>query len=207
MKIIPTILEKSFEEAERKIEVIKDEVSWIQVDVVDGVFSFGKTFELELLGKLEFETKELLWDIHLMVKKPVKWVSKCNFVRGARVIGQVEMMSDRDEFIKTVKDKNMEAGLAFDIDTKIGEIPDETDVVLLMARKAGFERGSLDERIWKKIQEAKEKGLTVGVDGGVTGDNIEKMKEAGVDVVYCGGAIYSEGNPRENLKSLKEKID
>ena len=202
MKVIPTILEKNWSEAERKIEIVKDRVTWIQIDVIDGEFLPGKTFELELVKKV-FEESGNLLDIHLMVKEPINWINKCEFAGASRIIGQVEMMTDREEFVKTVKDLGMEAGLAFDIETEIGEIPEETDVVLIMGRKAGFEGGEFKKEVWEKIKKTKEGGWQVGVDGGVDSDNIERLKETGVAMVYCGGAIFSEGKIEDNLKELQ----
>ena len=104
MIIVPTILEQQFELASIKIRLIKDKTRWIQVDVIDGVFLKEKTFETELLKKLEKELENNLLEAHLMVKEPIKWVEKCNFVGITRVIGQVEMMISREEFVEKVKD-------------------------------------------------------------------------------------------------------
>ena len=238
MQVVPTILEKSFDEAERKIELVKDLVSWIQIDVIDGVFCYGKTFELELVKRLDFDVEDKSFEIHLMVKEPKNWISKCNFVGAARVVGHVEMMEDREEFVKKVKDLNMEAGLAIDIKTEIGEVPVETDMVLLMGRKAGFDSRGLNRKVFDKIgilkqfppgathqrragkqddsgagQDDRGRGgdgtearFKIGVDGGVNRGNIEKLREAGVDVVYCGSAIF-DGNVKENLEVLKNKAN
>ena len=210
MKIVPTILEKNFSEAERKIRLVMDLVSWIQIDVIDGMFCPGKTFELELISRVDFNIENKLLDIHLMVKGPIKWVNKCNFVGAARVTGQVEMMTSRNEFVKTVKDANMEAGLAIDIDTEIGEIPAETDTVLLLGRKAGFGGEEIDKRIWKKIEILKQaqkdriSAFQIGIDGGVTKKNVGRLRQVGVEVAYCGGAIFGKGGVDNNLKNLQQ---
>ena len=99
MIVIPTILEKDFARAEIKIKLIKDKSRWMQIDVIDGYFTDGKTFELELLNKIGKEIQSNLLEIHLLVKEPIKWVEKCNFVGANRIIGQVEMMSSKDEFV------------------------------------------------------------------------------------------------------------
>lgn len=206
MIIIPTILEKNFEEAERKIGKIRDKCRWISIDVIDGVFKRGKTFELELLNRLDMETDDLLWDIHLMVKEPINWVNKCEFVGAARVIGQVEMMDRREDFIKMIKDKGMEAGLAFDIETEARDIPEETDVVVLMARKAGWGNYGIDQRVWQKIEKIKSQGFVVGVDGGVNKDNIAKIRRAGAEIAYCGRAVF-EGEVSRNLEILQKNAN
>jgi len=139
---------------------------------------------LKLLKKIDFNADNILWDVHLMVKEPIDWIEKCLFIGASRIIGQVEMMTDRNEFVKRVKDIGAEAGLAFDIETEVKDIPEETDVVLLMGRKAGFGEYPLDERIFKKIVKAKIYGKLVAMDGGADVDNIEKLKAAGVEIIY-----------------------
>ena len=97
MQIIPTILEKDYITAHEKIRRVKDELKWIQVDVIDDCFRPGKTFELELLTRIELNLDNNLWEIHLMVKEPIKWIEKCNFVGATRIIGQVELMNNLEE--------------------------------------------------------------------------------------------------------------
>lgn len=208
MKIIPTILEKDFSLAGANLKLIKDQTQWIQIDVIDGFFSEGKSFELELMNKLQTELLNNLLEIHLMVKEPIKWIEKCNFVGASRIIGQVEMMEDRQKFVDTVKDMGLEAGLAFDVETEIEEIPTETDLVLVMGRKSGFKTAEFEEKTYEKIKKLvkfkQEKGLDfeIGVDGGINEKIISKIREAGAEIAYCGGAIFN-GMVSDNLEKLK----
>jgi len=207
MQIIPTILEKDFAQAQNNILAVKDDFKWIQIDVIDGYFSFGKTFELELINKID-QVENILWDIHLMVKEPKNWIKKCDFISASRIIGQVEMMSDKDFFIKTIKDMGIEAGLAYDINTEIEEITQDTDIVLLLGRKAGFEPEPFDDLIFEKIKKLiqirKEKRLNfkISVDGGINEKNIGQLKNEGVEIAYCGGAIFN-GIVGNNIKKIK----
>jgi ribulose-phosphate 3-epimerase len=207
MQIIPTVLEKNFTDAETKILLVKDLVKRIQVDVIDGTFNFGKTFELELINRID-GTESILWETHLMVKEPINWIEKSIHINATRIIGQVEMMSSKEDFITRVKDAGLEAGLAFDIETKIDGIPEETDVVLLLGRKSGFESLPMDEdNVYKKIEQLvrirNENNLKflIGVDGGVNKGNIKKLEDAGVEIAYCGGAVFN-GKVENNLKEL-----
>jgi len=212
MEIIPAIMEMGFEEADRKLGRVSILKPWVQIDVVDNVFTKGRTFEPELLTKSQWDLSSKLFDMHLMVKEPINWIEKGIFISANRIIGQVEMMGDRMDFIDKVKKNGMEAGLGFDIETEIDEIPDETDVVLLMGRKAGFESLVLDERIWKKIKILKEfqkdekYRFRIGVDGGVNLENIEKLNDSGVDIVYCTAAIF-DGDVENNYWRLKNLVE
>ena len=207
MQIIPTILEKDFAQAQNNILMVKDFFRWIQIDVIDGYFSFGKTFELELINKIT-QVENILWDIHLMVKEPKNWIKKCDFINASRITGQVEKMSDKNYFVKTVKDMGVEAGLAYDINTEIDEVPQEVDMVLLLGRQAGFEPQPFNDfvfdKIKKLIQIRQDKGLNfkIGVDGGVNEENIGQLKNEGVEIAYCGGAIFN-GIVENNIKKIK----
>jgi len=211
MQIIPAILEKDFSKAEIKIKLIKDKSQWIQIDVIDGFFSDGKSFELELLNKFGSELQNNLLDIHLMVKEPIKWIEKCNFVGACRIIGQVEMMSDKNKFIEKIKAMGLETGLAFDVETEIKDIPKETDLVLIMGRKSGFESSNFEEKTYKKIEDLvklrkeKELDFKIGVDGGVNLEIVKKIKNVGAEIAYCGGAIFN-GMVSDNFENLKYAV-
>jgi ribulose-phosphate 3-epimerase len=208
MQIIPSILEKDFSIAENKIKLIKDKFRWMQIDVIDGFFSEGRSFELELLNKIEVQIQNNLIEVHLMVKEPINWIEKCNFVGATRIIGQVEKMTDREKFVDEVKNIGIDVGLAMDIDTEVKNIPKETDLVLLMGRKSGFESRPIDNRVFEKIKQLvkikKENNykFLIAVDGGVNEDNIKRFAESGVDIVYCTGAIFN-GMVEDNLEKLK----
>jgi ribulose-phosphate 3-epimerase len=197
MEIIPTILEKDFDLAENRFSQVKDFSPWVQIDVIDNIFTSGKSFELELISKLN-HLKPVLWDIHLMVKEPINWIKKCLFVGASRISGQVEMMSDRNVFVTEIKNLGLEAGLAFDIDTPLGNIPNECDLILLMARKAGFSHCPLDNRIYQKIVDAKKYGKKVAIDGGVDPNNFFKIKKSGADLIYSGQSFLDLINEKEN---------
>ena len=156
MQIIPTTgLQTDFRKMEKRVKEVMEFSRWIQIDVSDTKFTSGKTFELELLKKTDLNIDSLLWDIHLMVNNPESWMEKCMFVGASRIIGQVEMMYDREKFVKRIKDEGLEVGLAFDVETDVDNIPEETDVVLLMGRKAGFGYFDFEMKVLEKIKKAK----------------------------------------------------
>jgi len=119
----------------------------------------------------------------------------------------VEMMNNRNEFVEKIKEAGLEAGLAFDTETEIGEIPKETDLILLMGRKSGFMMAEFDEKTYEKIRklvklrENKKMDFEIGIDGGIDEEIIKKLKIEGVDIAYCGGAIFS-GNVNDNWEKL-----
>jgi ribulose-phosphate 3-epimerase len=185
MQIIPTTNpQTNFLEVEKRLEKIKDLSAWIQIDVTDGILVKPPTFPLELLKKPPINLDKNIFDVHLMVKNPINWINKCLFIEATRIVGQVEMMDDREKFITTIKDHGCEAGLSFDVDTKIDNIPEETDLILIMGRKMGFNPFNLDDKIFEKIKIAKSFGKKVALDGGASIENIDKLIDSGLDIIY-----------------------
>ena len=196
MIAIPTILEKDFFSAEKRFEEVRMLSNWVQVDVVDGFFKPDKSFELELLTTIRGVESSLL-DIHLMVKNPDSWIRKCLFVEGSRIVGQVEMMKDREAFVANVKKEGLEVGLAFDLETKIDDqIPEETDIILLLSRQAGFGNYQFDKKVFEKIEilksirKSKELNFLIAIDGGIGISEAKQLKQTGVDVLYCGSKYF-----------------
>jgi ribulose-phosphate 3-epimerase len=199
MQIIPTTgLQTNIFAVEKRVTEVKSFSRWIQVDVCDNKFAKGKTFELELLSKMDLNTNNILWDIHLMVNEPINWVEKCMFVGASRIIGQVEMMTDRQKFVEIIKNEGLEVGLAFDVNTEIKDVPDETDGILIMGRKAGFKPGDLDLRVFNRIELATKFEKQIAVDGGVSKKYIKLLEKAGANIVYSEKSyfelIYGKNN-------------
>ena len=210
VKIIPSILTGDPEEVRAFLDEAQDVAKRIQIDIIDGVFSSGKTIEPILLKDydLSFEV-----DYHLMVKDPINWVEKCVDGQGDRIIGEVEMMNDQMEFIKKVQAVGLEVGLALDLETSPEVLSDEVlqslDVVLLMSRKAGFESHTFELSTFDKIKEIVNKRnilshrFKICIDGGVTDQLIADLAKAGVDEAIVGKKIF-EGDLAENIKELAE---
>ena len=210
VKIIPSILTGDPEEVRAFLDEAQDVAKRIQIDIIDGVFSNGKTIEPILLKDydLSFEV-----DYHLMVKDPINWVEKCVDGQGDRIIGEVEMMNDQMEFIKKVQAVGLEVGLALDLETSPEVLSDEVlqslDVVLLMSRKAGFETHTFELSTFDKIKEVVNKRDTLShrfkicIDGGVTDQLIADLAKVGVDEAVVGRRIF-EGDLAENIKELAE---
>jgi ribulose-phosphate 3-epimerase len=187
MQIIPTSNpDPDFLKIENWLSEVKDFSTWIQIDVTDGFLVSPKSFSLELMTRLTVNLEKNIFDVHLMVKEPINWIQKCHFIQASRIIGQVEMMTDREKFISTVKDDGLEAGLAFDVGTQIdSNIPKEVDLILLMGRPMGLQSRPFDSSIIDKIKSLKDKGFTVGVDGGVDLQVFPSLVAAGVDIIYA----------------------
>jgi len=206
MEIIPTILTKDPIEAREKLGKIRGITPWVQVDISDGIFVPNKTIGLEVL---EEERGGLKLEIHLMVSQPTGWLGRCQQILADRVVAQVEMMSNINDFFLKATGLGMEVGLALDLETPVEKIPPEIypqlDLVLLMAVKAGWGGQDFNPKVLEKIKKVKEivgDLVEIGVDGGLNEENIVKCKKEGATVFYVGKTFWEYLDLKERYLKL-----
>lgn len=174
--IVPAILEKSLKEFEKKLSLVWGSVDRVQVDIVDGKFADVTTIAPEDLGQID---TIVAFDAHLMVEKPEKWIKQCVAGGMDRVFGQVEKMEDKVAFIGDTQAEGLAVGLAYDIDTPLGDLEEyvnDLDAVLLMSVKAGAQDQEFDDRVFDKIKAVRKmsKRVRIVVDGGLDEEKIKK---------------------------------
>jgi ribulose-phosphate 3-epimerase len=180
----------------------------VQIDVNDGTFENIKTIAPEVIA--DADTK-LRIDYHLMVGNPTPWVERCIRCQAERIIGQVEKIPDQLEFVEKATQAGISIGFALDIDTPIERIDESLltsiDVILLMTYPAGAGGKKLEEKVFEKIErliKIKNQDMTpfkICLDGGITLDNIKRVRLAGVDEVAITKRVL-EGDIEENLESF-----
>jgi len=89
----------------------------------------------------------------------------------------------------------------------------ELDMLLLMTVEPGFGGQEFLELVLPKLGRARQliarRGLDVWlqVDGGVSGETIERCAEAGADVFVAGSAVYSADDPAKAVRRLREQAE
>jgi ribulose-phosphate 3-epimerase len=86
---------------------------------------------------------------------------------------------------------------------------EDVDMVLLMSVNPGFGGQkfipSVLERAkrLKALIEKRNPSCLIEVDGGVNDENIQSLKEAGVDIVVAGSYVYGNDSYEKAIKSLQ----
>lgn len=205
-EIVPTILTRDPVDLENKIQSLSSLVNRVQIDIIDGLFLPEKTVLLEDLKPIETFLK---LDIHLMVKDPQSWINRCLGVMADRIIGQVEMMEDKEKFIaQAAETAGLGIGLGLDIETPVTAISKDAliklDMVLVMTRKAGFGDWPFEEKALEKVRELRGMGFVkeICVDGGINSGNIKKCLEAGATSFAIGGTIWNSEDRSKTIEML-----
>jgi ribulose-phosphate 3-epimerase len=226
-EIIPTILVNSFKEVEEKIKAVEKYVSWVQLDIMDGVFVNNETWphsvvpgvakrgkkysqEIEKLKKLKTKVKI---EAHLMVQNPEEEFDDWLKVADRVIIHFESKITNRElgvrELIKKAQKKKKGFGLALNPETHYAVATPflkDLDLVLLMTVQPGWGGQEMKSWVLEKAEALRKiwpKG-NIEVDGGVNNENIGEIKKSGVNLICAGTYIYRSGDIGEAIKDLSK---
>ncbi len=104
-------------------------------------------------------------------------------------------------------------GISFDPGNPVSlveELLDWVDVVQVMSVEPGFSGQDFIPNALRKIRQLvdlrKSRKYLIEVDGGITSDNIARIKEAGADIFVLGTFIFSHPDRRGLITELKSKL-
>lgn len=210
MKVAPSILTADFLTLKQELKSIET-ADRFHIDIMDGNFvpniSFGP-----YITKLANNSTTVPLDIHLMVDWPDFWVDKFNLSNTYNITFHYEAKSDISKTVAKIKETGKKVGISIKPKTEVSEIHallKGIDLVLVMSVEPGFGGQKFIESALGKIKELKtyrEKhgfNFEIEVDGGVDSSNIEKIKEAGADIVVAGSYIFNQTNRKAAIDSLK----
>lgn len=203
-EVIPGILEQDWQEIERKLAIIKPFSKTVHIDLLDGKFAPNTTFfDPEPFTKY---SKDFLLELHMMVDDPLQYVDSWAEAGFRRFIGQIEMMPDQEAFVKKVRNRNCEAGLAIDSPTPVEAIVpayNSLDFVFVMTVKAGFSNQSFLSESLGKVQLLRTKtDKPIEVDGGISDKTIKEAHVAGATRFVSTGFLFGQGDIANNYQTL-----
>lgn len=212
LQIVPAILVDNFSELKDRCEKVKRlNPSYIQLDVMDGVFvnnrSFAERIELNELH-LPFQL-----ELHLMVSNPLQEIDSWKGVSGLkRIIFHAESRDNPKEIVEKIKSLGLGAGVAVNPETSLSEIIDFCDIidlVLFMTVHPGQQGqrfiGEVGEQVelFKSLLKTQNKKIPLlAVDGGIKPENVSMVKSWDIDIAYVGSALVGAPDIEEAYTNL-----
>jgi len=226
IELIPAVIPESFEEIEKKANLVKGITKIMQVDMMDGkyvtskswpFFDFAKSFE-------EFKEEkdgmpywqELDYELDLMIEEPEKYLDQILDFSPSRIIIHLSSIKD---FVKIEDFRNrtrgfIELGFALEMENTVAEVFQYIDhnlidfVQLMGIAEIGHQGRTFDERVIDKIKRLREKypQLPLSVDGGVNKISIPLLLEAEVNRLVAGSAVFGQEGVSENIARLKQLL-
>jgi len=207
-KISPSILSLSLDEISDNIKRIENEIDFIHIDVMDGKFVLNQTDGVEMFEIAKKASKKPL-DVHLMVENPAQEIKK---YEGAKIITfHIEAVKNKVEaleIINTIKKMSAQVGVSIKPSTSVDilkDILEEIELVLIMSVEPGYGGQKLIPETLSKIEKLREMGFNklIEVDGGITLENAEIVRNTGVDIIVAGTAIFSSADKIQAIQIIK----
>lgn len=213
-RLAPSILSADFGILKEQLALIDEAgAHYVHFDVMDGVFVPSISFGIPVLKSIRKYTKSL-FDAHLMIVDPIKYVEEFAKAGADIITVHVEACKNLDETINAIKRCGVKAGVAVNPDTPVSALKpylDKVDMVLIMTVNPGFGGQKLIPHTIEKVKEVvelREAGklnFDIEVDGGINLDTIDSVLEAGANIIVAGSAIFS-GDIKANTTALLERM-
>ncbi|MBD3617631.1 MAG: ribulose-phosphate 3-epimerase [Gracilimonas sp.] len=214
--LAPSILAADFSKLGANIEdAVKGGASWIHCDIMDGHFVPNISFGPSVVKAAKKSAPEAFLDVHLMIENPDDYVE--GFVEaGADLISvHYETCPHLHRSIQNIKKYGLMSGVVVNPATSLHNIEpilEEVDLVLIMSVNPGFGGQSFIESSYEKLKqlaqlrEEKELSFLIQVDGGVNLKNIQKVADAGADVLIAGSSVFSADDITARVEELTAKM-
>lgn len=213
MDIYPSILVDTYQEFEKRIQLLGKEPSLLHIDVGDGVFVPHKSFQdIERIKSFNWNVP---FELHVMLAHPDKSLLPWLKTPAKRVIFHWEATEGAHTWvwglIRRIKKARKEAGIGLNPKTsqeKIYAFLKGIDLVLIMSVEPGFSGQKFMPEVIPKIKALREKKFNgiIEVDGGMNEETIPLVGEAGADAVAVAKAIFDAQNPKQALLKLQAQL-
>lgn len=211
----PSILSADFAKLGDDVKRAADAgAQWIHIDVMDGSFVPNISFGFPVIKAIRGVTDKV-FDVHLMIEKPGRYIGEFAECGADLITLHAESTKHLHRAIQQVKAAGCKVGVSLNPATPLSALDyilDEIDMVLIMTVNPGYGGQAYIDGMDQKIRDlrkiATDRGLDldIQVDGGVTADNIRRIKECGANIFVAGSAVFN-GDIEANVKKLRKTME
>ena len=208
MKIVPSLLAQTFEDFVLRLRQAESFTDYVQVDMMDGIFVNSKSFPPE---RINAASTSLAFEAHLMVEDPRDYLNRIDNRALRKVIFHFEAKGDHAAVVTAIRRRGLGAGMAIKPGTEIREFREmarQVDTLLFLTVDPGRYGSPFKPEVQKKVEETRSifPDKVIGVDGGVSLDNLQMFYTIGVDYVCVGSRIFLHGRSRDNYRLFLARL-
>ncbi len=228
IEIIPAIMPQSYSDLEEKMRQVSSLSDFVQIDIMDGVFTPSRSWPYPLSNNPEFEEikdgkkdmpflNDLEFEVDLMVSEPQidseDWIKSgarrviVHFASTKNILGVIEQIRKSSPDVSSPL--AIECGLAVSAETDFDDISSlvsSVDFVQCMGiSKIGYQGQPFDDKILSLISRLRNRypELIISVDGGVSLETAPELIRLGVNRLVVGSAIFQSDNIEETIQSFQ----
>lgn len=212
IKIAPSILSADFAALGKACDVMKEwGADYVHLDVMDGHFVNSITFGHTMIKALRSHTS-LVFDAHLMVENPIKWLPYYKDAGADIFTFHAETDNHIHRTLQAIHKCGMKSGIALNPATPLCAIEyvlDQCDMVLLMSVNPGAPAQQFIPSTIEKIRRLREMidernlDIDIEVDGGINVETAKHCLAAGANVLVAGNAVFSSQDPKRTIRMLR----
>lgn len=210
--IAPSVLAADFANIQRDVEMLNESnADWIHVDIMDGVFVPNISFGFPVMQAINKHAQKPL-DVHLMIVQPERYIEQFREAGAEVITVHYEACPHLHRTLQQIKDTGAKAGVALNPHTPVSllePIINDIDLVCIMSVNPGFGGQKFIEKTYDKVKQLKsiivenKADTKIEIDGGVTSSNIDKLVDAGADVLVAGSFVFNSEDPIKTIDLLK----
>ncbi|WP_185873525.1 ribulose-phosphate 3-epimerase [Blattabacterium cuenoti] len=211
--IAPSLLSANLSFLYRDIKMLNEsEADWFHLDIMDLSFVDNISFGFSFIKNIKKFTHKPI-DVHLMIVKPELYIKNFKDSGADHIHIHYEACYHLHKTIFLIKKYGLKVGVAINPHTSIfllQDIINDIDFVLVMSVNPGFSGQEFIDNTYDKIKDLKNlilkknSSALIEVDGGINLKNYFLVFKNGADILVSGSTIFSNSNPKNIIRKLKE---
>ena len=210
--VAASLLSADFTRLAEQIRLVETAgVDWLHIDVMDGHFVPNLTIGPFIIDQIN-RISELPLDVHLMIANPEKYIDTYIDAGADWLTVHGEVIKNDPTLLKRIRSRGVKAGLSLNPDADISDYVDlfqHLDLFLVMSVFAGFGGQAFIPTSLDKVRAAARwrheqgYGYQISIDGGINAVTAAQARDAGVDILVSGSALFRAHDQRDFVTRLR----